>query len=243
MIFLICYAFGCELWAPWSEELGRRWTLQASLFLVNSKYPQTLSVPLVVDCQNVKRKLTNRSGRSLPPSLRTLEQLSSHELSEVFRLQGVVLPSVWSPISMIRTNSSTLWRISYLPVSLVRSSDRSSDRSSKPISAGETLQLGYLSSLLMHLQGVDLLDSIDLRSRHSDPPSLYRPRNTNHHMPRSTREKAPSSRRIKRIRAQRTPNFQRTVQRQRDLTHLDQTVRDVCDGTDRLVLFAPLWVQ
>ena len=36
MIFLICYAFGCELWAPWSEELGRRWTLQASLFLVNS---------------------------------------------------------------------------------------------------------------------------------------------------------------------------------------------------------------
>ncbi|KIX01588.1 uncharacterized protein Z518_09314 [Rhinocladiella mackenziei CBS 650.93] len=23
MIFLVCYAFGCELWAPWSEELGR----------------------------------------------------------------------------------------------------------------------------------------------------------------------------------------------------------------------------
>jgi hypothetical protein len=35
MIFLIAYAFGCELWAPWSEELGRRWVLQASLFLVN----------------------------------------------------------------------------------------------------------------------------------------------------------------------------------------------------------------
>ncbi|WVR08319.1 hypothetical protein IAU60_005372 [Kwoniella sp. DSM 27419] len=34
-VFLICYAFGCELWAPWSEELGRRWILQASLFLVN----------------------------------------------------------------------------------------------------------------------------------------------------------------------------------------------------------------
>ena len=39
MVFLICYAFGCELWAPWSEELGRRWTLQASLFLVNSMSP------------------------------------------------------------------------------------------------------------------------------------------------------------------------------------------------------------
>jgi len=22
MIFLVLYAFGCELWAPWSEELG-----------------------------------------------------------------------------------------------------------------------------------------------------------------------------------------------------------------------------
>lgn len=35
MIFLICYAFGCELWAPWSEELGRWPTQQLSLFLVN----------------------------------------------------------------------------------------------------------------------------------------------------------------------------------------------------------------
>lgn len=29
------YAFGCELWAPWSEELGRKPILQLSLFLVN----------------------------------------------------------------------------------------------------------------------------------------------------------------------------------------------------------------
>jgi MFS family permease len=52
MIFLIAYAFGlswisyetgnfrligtgCELWAPWSEELGRKPILQASLLLVN----------------------------------------------------------------------------------------------------------------------------------------------------------------------------------------------------------------
>lgn len=32
---LIAYGFGCELWAPWSEEMGRRPILQASLFLVN----------------------------------------------------------------------------------------------------------------------------------------------------------------------------------------------------------------
>ncbi|EIW80646.1 MFS multidrug transporter [Coniophora puteana RWD-64-598 SS2] len=35
MIFLVFYAFGCELWAPWSEELGRKPILQLSLFLVN----------------------------------------------------------------------------------------------------------------------------------------------------------------------------------------------------------------
>ena len=34
-LFLVTYAFGCELWAPWSEELGRWPTQQLSLFLVN----------------------------------------------------------------------------------------------------------------------------------------------------------------------------------------------------------------
>ena len=35
MIFLVLYAFECELWAPWSEEFGRWPILQLSLFLVN----------------------------------------------------------------------------------------------------------------------------------------------------------------------------------------------------------------
>ncbi|KAH7028017.1 major facilitator superfamily domain-containing protein [Microdochium trichocladiopsis] len=33
--FLIAYAFGCELWAPWSEEFGRKIILQCSMFMVN----------------------------------------------------------------------------------------------------------------------------------------------------------------------------------------------------------------
>lgn len=33
--FLIAYAFGCELWAPWSEEFGRKIILQLSMFFVN----------------------------------------------------------------------------------------------------------------------------------------------------------------------------------------------------------------
>ncbi|KAI9724383.1 MAG: hypothetical protein M1812_000451 [Candelaria pacifica] len=35
MIFLVAYAIGSELWAPWSEEFGRWPVLQLSLFLVN----------------------------------------------------------------------------------------------------------------------------------------------------------------------------------------------------------------
>lgn len=35
-LFLILYAFGCELWAPWSEEFGRKPIMQSSLFLVNA---------------------------------------------------------------------------------------------------------------------------------------------------------------------------------------------------------------
>lgn len=33
--FLILYGFGCELWAPWSEEYGRWWIMQLSLGTVN----------------------------------------------------------------------------------------------------------------------------------------------------------------------------------------------------------------
>ncbi|EFE41044.1 MFS multidrug transporter, putative [Trichophyton verrucosum HKI 0517] len=36
MSFLIAYAFGSELWAPWSEELGRWPVMQLSLLLVNT---------------------------------------------------------------------------------------------------------------------------------------------------------------------------------------------------------------
>ncbi|KAI0971246.1 major facilitator superfamily domain-containing protein [Xylaria arbuscula] len=35
MIFLITYAVGCELWAPCSEDIGRKVTLQLSMLLVN----------------------------------------------------------------------------------------------------------------------------------------------------------------------------------------------------------------
>ncbi|KAL2802104.1 major facilitator superfamily domain-containing protein [Aspergillus granulosus] len=35
MIFLVAYAFGCELWAPWSEEFGRWPIMQLSMTFMN----------------------------------------------------------------------------------------------------------------------------------------------------------------------------------------------------------------
>ena len=40
MIFLVLYAFGCELWAPWSEEFGRWPVLQC----VHSSRPSQTSM-------------------------------------------------------------------------------------------------------------------------------------------------------------------------------------------------------
>ncbi|KAJ4286257.1 hypothetical protein N0V90_013291 [Kalmusia sp. IMI 367209] len=37
--FLITYAFGCEFWAPWSEEFGRWIVMQTSLFFINVWQP------------------------------------------------------------------------------------------------------------------------------------------------------------------------------------------------------------
>lgn len=34
-VYLVLYSFGCELWAPWSEEFGRWPILQLSMFLIN----------------------------------------------------------------------------------------------------------------------------------------------------------------------------------------------------------------
>lgn len=34
-VYLVLYSFGCELWAPWSEDFGRWPILQLSMFLIN----------------------------------------------------------------------------------------------------------------------------------------------------------------------------------------------------------------
>ena len=54
MIFLVLYAFGCELWAPWSEELGRWPILQLSPLLCEH----------LADPRRAGAELCDHNGRS-----------------------------------------------------------------------------------------------------------------------------------------------------------------------------------
>jgi hypothetical protein len=67
MIFLVSYAFGCELWAPWSEELGRWPTLQLSLLFVNSECSCLNSLTgSLADPGRLSAQLYNRRCCSFP---------------------------------------------------------------------------------------------------------------------------------------------------------------------------------
>ncbi|KAI1117157.1 major facilitator superfamily domain-containing protein [Nemania sp. NC0429] len=54
-LFLVFYAVGCELWAPWSDELGRKRVLQWSLSLIN------VATGMVGGAPNVDTVLAGRS--------------------------------------------------------------------------------------------------------------------------------------------------------------------------------------
>lgn len=66
MIYLVLYSFGCELWAPWSEEFGRWPILQLSMFLINIWQIPCALAPnwgTIVVC----RALVSRIGRIIMP--------------------------------------------------------------------------------------------------------------------------------------------------------------------------------
>lgn len=69
MIFLVLYALGCELWAPWSEKFGRWPVVQLSLFLVNIFRPSRSTCSTGRGLRSGpaagSRRLSRRTGRSM----------------------------------------------------------------------------------------------------------------------------------------------------------------------------------
>ncbi|KAJ8132981.1 hypothetical protein O1611_g640 [Lasiodiplodia mahajangana] len=95
-LFLITYAFGCELWAPWSEEIGRKWILQGSLTLTNI---WTLAVALAPNITTVLvcRALGGLSTAGGSVTLGMVSDLYDSE-SQQYAIAFVVFSSVFGSI-------------------------------------------------------------------------------------------------------------------------------------------------
>ncbi|GAP86653.2 putative mfs multidrug transporter [Rosellinia necatrix] len=116
-IFLITYAFGCELWAPWSEELGRRPVLQGSLLLVNlCCLPVALASPNGINSILVGRAFGGLFSAGGSVTLGMVADMFPSEDQE-YPLAFIVLSSVGGSIigpiigGFIETNLDWQWTI------------------------------------------------------------------------------------------------------------------------------------
>lgn len=96
MIFLVVYAFGCVLWAPCSEELGRKPIIQASLLLVNVwQLPVALAPNLATVI--VGRALGGLSSAGGSVSFGIIADMCEED-NQQFAVAFVVLSSVSGPV-------------------------------------------------------------------------------------------------------------------------------------------------
>lgn len=113
MIYLVFYSFGCELWAPWSEEFGRWPILQLSETLINifilpaalaNSFSGILAgralVCLIGYASDASR--TNRINRAVSPPLVAVSHLvSSQTCTNRKTSSGLLLSSFLHPASAL----------------------------------------------------------------------------------------------------------------------------------------------
>ncbi|KAK3202417.1 hypothetical protein GRF29_161g1148181 [Pseudopithomyces chartarum] len=83
MAFLVAYGFGCELWAPWSEEYGRWPIQQLSLFLVNVwQIPCALSKNFATEAK--RRRKTGEDPNIYGPNEIRGRKITPKEFATIF---------------------------------------------------------------------------------------------------------------------------------------------------------------
>lgn len=107
MIYLLMYSFGCELWAPWSEEFGRWPILQLSLFFIN-----IWQIPASV-APNYATIIVARALVSALDRLSVIERLMVFRA--VSQLLEAVLPSGLLRICTNQTHNIGHYASSYCP--------------------------------------------------------------------------------------------------------------------------------
>ncbi|KAI1312041.1 MFS general substrate transporter [Xylaria venustula] len=100
MIFLITYAVGCELWAPCSEDIGRKFTLQVSMLLVNFfAVPVALApdLPWVLVCRALGG-LSTAGGSVTLGMIADMYEADDQQHAVAFVIFSSVFGSVLGPI-------------------------------------------------------------------------------------------------------------------------------------------------
>ena len=115
MVFLVMYAFGCEIWAPFSEEFGRKPVIQLSLLLVN-----IFQIPVAV-ATNFPTVLAGRALGGLSTAggsvtlgmIADMWQADEQQYAVAFVVFSSVAGSVFGPIvgGFVQTYCPWRWNI------------------------------------------------------------------------------------------------------------------------------------
>jgi MFS family permease len=111
MIFLIAYAFGSELWAPWSEEIGRWPIMQLSLLFVNIwQIPCALAPNFgtIVVCRALGG-LSSAGGSVTLGMVADMWEPDEQQFAVAFIVLSSVAGSVFAPIAGGPVNEYLSW--------------------------------------------------------------------------------------------------------------------------------------
>ena len=215
-IFLVAYAFGCELWAPWSEEFGRKPILQASLLLVNIwQIPCALApnIGTIVVCRFLGG-ISSAGGSVTLGMVADMWEPDDQQYAVAFIVLSSVGGSVLGPLIGAFSERNLSWHWIFWVSSWITQIHHSSDSAT----AATYLRRGY--------------------STH--PPYLC-PGNANYDFARQGSQETAQRRKSEHLRTQRD-QWKRNLYRG-SWSYLDPPIRDVCSRANCALPLAPLWIQ
>jgi hypothetical protein len=220
MVFLVLYAFGCELWAPWSEELGRWPVLQLSLFLVNIwQLPVALAPNFgTVMAGRALGGLSSAGGSVTLGMVADMWESDEQQYAVAFVVFSSVGGSVLGPIVGGFVEQYAYWYV-FVPI--------------------------YLQGhpYLLHIQEMEHLDTIDLWLLRSSDARLPGPGDQNKLHAQQDRQTAPQGRRKERIWTYRAHSLERSLLSPRAVLDHDAAIYHVSYRAHCAHAVSPLWFQ
>ncbi|KAI9726624.1 MAG: hypothetical protein M1828_000991 [Chrysothrix sp. TS-e1954] len=113
--FLIAYAFGSELWAPWSEDFGRKRVLALSLFLVNVFQIPAMLAPTwsSVVAARILGGLSSAGGSVTLGMVADMWEPEDQQYAVAFVVFSSVFGTVLGPIAGGFLESYSTWKVNF----------------------------------------------------------------------------------------------------------------------------------